>query len=831
MRPRRRILAHRIPCAQCDKTFSKTEHLNRHRLVQRALIDATDTGERPYKCSICSKQFSRRDVLLRHRRNHPSENGSRPDGLSLTPTYPSQELSPGEAHETGMDGREEILIPPAIEENALGIPTRLLSENNQLAAVKEAQGYGSLHDLARGNLSNEFLTMLFHPSYESQSPLNSLIHQPIIHPNHQDGFQSSQLHSVVSSGSLSRPDVAYQVATRMQSLWPGGSQGINRPSFWYGIAFGSSKNIYATYDSGLGLDPSNQTRIDDTTPEITLTDNCKRRLGGLKRNTLVCGCNQIFDDGFACELRYCCINTTEVFDQGFYLYTHKFQPAYPVLHLATFSPDNTPTLLIFIMCMVGISFLKTEEAVAFVQKAYPVWKISKLADVYLLTGIEQAIINEVYTRVISATVVSQTPVDILSDLVLAHHTLFLFISTGGNLCLEKSQILYIHTLTTAQKYGFFSSKIEEPINALSPPNMSENARCLIIGLLLHDSWLSELFSMNPIIQAHALAINLPQSNILYEAPNCHAWSQLSTNTSTKNDVLELSSHNFSLPDLNGPVHAFSMYGLLCSVLLRVSADTYRLVSSSDIVPASQHHHVPWRICQIDKRASIAAPLLTSLIQVYDETLRKSNPNCIIIWHSVCILLTVDANVLARAAGREGPEIMSQARLDLSSWINTTAARRACLHAAQAFRTLSHRKPADGTAFQSVRTLFMSALVLGMYILMGPDYLGSGQSNGSQFDLANTDLDWQAIGDEGLSDHISSPSAKSVEQEDPGINFIRDGGPIIINGKIYRRGSRHAQRIILEFASLLDEVGSHWMADYARLLYMIHDTMAEPTGAP
>ncbi|KAJ5661982.1 uncharacterized protein N7477_009598 [Penicillium maclennaniae] len=351
---------------------------------------------------------------------------------------------------------------------------------------------------------------------------------------------------------------------------------------------------------------------------------------------------------------------------------------------------------------------------------------------------------------------------------------------------------------------------------------------LIIGLLLHDAWLSELFSMSPIIQAHTLTINLPPSNNLYEAPDCHAWSQLLTNTLNNDNILELLPHTFSLPDLDGPMHTFSMYGLLCSVLLRVNADMCRLVSNSDIVPASQHRHVPWRIFQIDQRASIAVPLLTSLIKFYDETLRRSNPNCIVIWHSVCILLTVDTNILARAAGREGPEQMSQARIDLSTWVDTTAARRACLHAAQTFRTLLHRKPADGTAFQSVRTLFMSALVLGMYILLGPDHPRPGRSDSSHFDLASTELDWQAIGNTGFYDPISRPLAKSVEQEDPGIKFIRDGGPIIIDGIVYERGSRHAQRIILEFASLLDEVGTHWMADYARLLYIIHDTMVEPT---
>jgi hypothetical protein len=119
----------------------------------------------------------------------------------------------------------------------------------------------------------------------------------------------------------------------------------------------------------------------------------------------------------------------------------------------------------------------------------------------------------------------------------------------------------------------------------------------------------------------------------------------------------------------------------------------------------------------------------------------------------------------------------------------------------------------------------------MYILIGPDNLGADSSTGcDQFDLANTDIDWKAIDDEGMSDTIlSSLPAESMGLENTGIDFIRHGGPIVIDGTSYRPGPRHAQRIILEFAGLLGEVGTHWMADYARLLYMIHDTMAEPIG--
>ncbi|KAJ5984076.1 hypothetical protein N7481_006175 [Penicillium waksmanii] len=265
-----------------------------------------------------------------------------------------------------------------------------------------------------------------------------------------------------------------------------------------------------------------------------------------------------------------------------------------------------------------------------------------------------------------------------------------------------------------------------------------------------------------------------------------------------------------------------MYGILCAILLRVSSDIDRLVTKSELVPLSQHHHVPWMVCRLDRRASIGVPLLTTTINEYENTLSESNPNCIVIWHCACMLACVDGNVLARAAGREGPNTMNKARQELISWTETDAARRACIHAAQTFRILSHRKPADGTAFQSVRTLFMSAMVLGFYLLAkaySPIY--SPIHENVAFDLSNTDVDWKTIGEEGLCE---SPNPQS--SENAAVRFILSGGPIVMDGKKYQSGSRHAKRIILEFASLLDEIGSHWMADYAQLLYTIHDTIEE-----
>lgn len=331
------------------------------------------------------------------------------------------------------------------------------------------------------------------------------------------------------------------------------------------------------------------------------------------------------------------------------------------------------------------------------------------------------------------------------------------------------------------------------------------------------------------IRTDAVCLWLPQEDSLYQASTNRKWVEVLSVTSHVTQSIDLSAHNFTLPSLQGKIHAFSLYGILCTALLRVTADTYRLICSSDLAtpPApEQHRYVPWNILRLDKRASVSALLLTKMIHLYDDTFRNSNPNCIVIWHIVCILLTVDIDVLGRAAGRDGAEALREARTALTSWTQTASARRACLHAAQTFRILSYRKPADGTAFQSVRTSFMAALVLGVYILTSSTFLHPDSiDDGKPFDLANASIDWKVVGDEGFSSSELSIRDNTGEADNEAVKFIRFGGPIVMDRKVYHPGARHAQRIILEFASLLDEVETDWMADYARLLYMIHDTMA------
>jgi len=49
-------------CEQCQATFKKNAHLERHMLIH--------TGEKPFSCDVCEKSFSRKDKLKKHCRTH-----------------------------------------------------------------------------------------------------------------------------------------------------------------------------------------------------------------------------------------------------------------------------------------------------------------------------------------------------------------------------------------------------------------------------------------------------------------------------------------------------------------------------------------------------------------------------------------------------------------------------------------------------------------------------------------------------------------------------------------------------------------------------------------
>ena len=117
-------------------------------------------------------------------------------------------------------------------------------------------------------------------------------------------------------------------------------------------------------------------------------------------------------------------------------------------------------------------------------------------------------------------------------------------------------------------------------------------------------------------------------------------------------------------------------------------------------------------------------LLFNVVDSYGDRFERMNPNCIVLWHNMCIMLTIDIRILELGAGRAGAGPARQALDDIAAWSQTAAARTACVHAGQTFMIMSKRKLSDGTMFHSEITLFTSALVFGSLLARGLQHLRS-----------------------------------------------------------------------------------------------------------
>lgn len=62
----------------------------------------------------------------------------------------------------------------------------------------------------------------------------------------------------------------------------------------------------------------------------------------------------------------------EIFDISLDLFFRQFHPLMPFIHPPTFCPQTTPTSMLLVMCLIGLTILETKGATAFVRQAFPV---------------------------------------------------------------------------------------------------------------------------------------------------------------------------------------------------------------------------------------------------------------------------------------------------------------------------------------------------------------------------------------------------------------------------------------------------------------------------
>ena len=254
------------------------------------------------------------------------------------------------------------------------------------------------------------------------------------------------------------------------------------------------------------------------------------------------------------------------------------------------------------------------------------------------------------------------------------------------------------------------------------------------------------------------------------------------------------------------------------IRLRTSEAYFRLLSTNQDTGVDQCF-VPWQSFSTDARAKFVVPLAVGVIRQYGKNFKKMNSNCLVLWHNIFIMLTANMKIFDLGAGRGGPEKGRKALAEIALWSKTPAARRACVHAGQTLKLSANRRASDGIMFHAATSLFISALVLGLYVFQVPEVPKQEGNINQSLDLLG-DVNWEAVGNEGLVDM----DPNSPIPNDPVARFIRYGGTISLFGSTTQSGYQSARRILLDYVSVLEEMEKWKVGQYSHILRIMSDTL-------
>lgn len=521
----------------------------------------------------------------------------------------------------------------------------------------------------------------------------------------------------------------------------------------------------------------------------------------------------------------------EILDIALGLFFRRFHPTVPFIHTATFSVRNTPSPMLFAICLIGLSILGTTGATRFVSRMFP--------------SFLQRVCNDLSACAGSSASPTQQLVIFATGLL----TLNLSVITGDRDSFNQSQMLYVSLLAMVQQNGLFAAGDGQSLDALLSEmsesddrwkawSRIESAKRLILGLLLTDSWYSNLLSKAPIVRSESVCVVAPCDEALFQAKSATQWQSLLLSGKSQ------SAPTFRIEDLHkvdmepiGKLGYLGRSSLLALLQIQVLETYQRLMPPDQLSVGS---FIPWHVYTGDARARTLVPALLAASRTAGPLSKIDDTNCTVLWHSLSIMLLSDFRMFELAAGRHGAAPATGALENISQWSHTQAARRACVHAAQTFRLMSERRVSDNVTNHSVTALFASALVLGLYLFMvSPGgSAGRGSAGGRQgtapVELVDCDPDWAELGDMGFKDESLDPSASAAERslttnrEDEHFSliyqFVKHGGSVALSGVPLTGGYESARRVLLDFANLMDGISGRRLRTFTQVLHIMSDDL-------
>ncbi|OQV03674.1 Fungal specific transcription factor domain-containing protein [Cladophialophora immunda] len=494
----------------------------------------------------------------------------------------------------------------------------------------------------------------------------------------------------------------------------------------------------------------------------------------------------------------------------FFDHLHTFVP---VIHVPTFDARKAPDVLLLALCMAGFVRLKGPAAQQFLEK-----NLTALVD-----RCRQAL---------RAATVQTTTAPMLPILASSYLAMLSALLTGRSNT-ESCRRLHRETVSAMIAHGFFENEVVSATESGASDEALahrygwevwarvESTKRLIIAIVMVDAFYSNSQGLIPTIPTEMLNLYLPCDEELFFAPSEVEWRRiLQTKSTNSSATLAFCADQVLISPQTYYPGSVGLHGVLAAVWIRLSEAHHRILSRSGLL-GHEWGLIPYEVYSTDHTAKSIAPFLVNFMRLHGRKLQNGNPHALIMWNILCVMLLSNSWMFELGAGQKGAEAAKAALACITSWSDTLAARRACVHAAQIFWICSKGKISDRMMLHSETSLFLAALVLGLYVLvMKADTDASSQHN--VYELLG-DMDWRDLGDVALGSSLHHGLEIDVAPE---AGFIVHGGTLTFDGVPLSRGYSSARRILVHFANLLEGVGMWCSSDISRVLHIIGDVLTD-----
>ncbi|RSL55956.1 hypothetical protein CEP53_006940 [Fusarium sp. AF-6] len=907
-------------CRYCHKTFSKSEHLQRH--------ERSHTGERPYQCNKCQRRYARSDVLLRHAKffhgpdNVPNgtraasrataaqvnqhslraDQGQGPVSTASTETDdddalpPTREVMPAHveeapvaadldalatasmlhAHPQGLSESRNMTLQPTLHEPRHDDHERppLPEPTTQQDSVASNPAAARPHNVDGGTsfqgqdqavpLPSDGFSELLHPSFlmgeisstrgtDLTSPTR--LTQPLVDPVHShptdlqlyegafDLFNNcSNNNNNYHLHYFDYMDFALDsylpsTASRLQTSSSGCASGIPAERFAHvmrlwpqtgsSLADDQAAKLWAEVVAHKGDNILMDTSIAETSPapsvgrenESTWGLDEDKRQDMMREVALDFPPSQgsVSRPGFP---------GTRLLNLGLDVVYRQSQSLLICIHRPTFSAKSVPNLVVWSFCLLGLMLLESKQVRTLALHFLPA-ATQKCCDNLAKPCFGPGGSAKLIAYLTSATVLLKAW-KICPPRCSQHETLI--------------RMLYTQAISVAQTSGLFAARPASPsmidlLKQVSPQvghqsritsddalwkawGRMESVKQLIASLALIDAWLAHRLSEPPLIRDPIVRFEHPCSAKLFQCSSARAWKRLiDGGASIDSGYIVIHMHELEIFLAESPnFSSEGIIGLLSIIWIR-------------ILEARRHAlgDTPCRVLASEETGRVMSRTLGEVYVAHERFLRFKNPNCITMWHFLNLHLFANLDVFELAAGKKGPDSAHEALQAIALWSQTWYSRRACLHAAGIFAAMARRGLNDGTALHSEASIFAAALVLGLYVFMMPtnrDDSSVPRQDAEPYEFLS-EVDWAALGgDWGASPLFTPSSVVSDGQESPASRFIWAGGVVSFSGVILEGGYNAAKRILLEFASLLEDVGKWKAKGFCHVLKILSDSLLD-----